>query len=68
MQGTALIVNGTEDHVHMLVRIRPVQSVAEVVRIVKRTHLDGSMKNGAVSLRGRQDMEHSASANLILLA
>jgi REP-associated tyrosine transposase len=35
MQGTALIVNGTEDHVHMLVRIRPVQSVAEVVRIVK---------------------------------
>jgi REP element-mobilizing transposase RayT len=35
MQGTALIVNGTTDHVHMLVRIRPAHSVAEVARIVK---------------------------------
>jgi REP element-mobilizing transposase RayT len=35
IQGTALIVNGTADHVHMLVRIRPAQSVAEVARIVK---------------------------------
>jgi putative transposase len=35
MQGTALIINGTANHVHMLVRIRPAQSVAEVVRVVK---------------------------------
>ena len=35
MHGTALIVNGTADHVHMLVRIRPAQSTAEVVRVVK---------------------------------
>jgi REP element-mobilizing transposase RayT len=35
MQGTALIVNGTVDHVHMLVRIRPAQSAAEVARVVK---------------------------------
>ena len=35
MHGTALIVNGTADHVHMLVRIRPAHSAAEVARIAK---------------------------------
>jgi putative transposase len=35
MQGTALCINGTTDHVHMLVRIRPSQSVAEIARVVK---------------------------------
>lgn len=35
MNGTALIVNGTADHVHMLARLRPVHSAAEVVRIMK---------------------------------
>jgi REP element-mobilizing transposase RayT len=35
MDGTALIVNGTADHVHMLVRIRPAQSSAEIARVVK---------------------------------
>ena len=35
IKGAALIVNGTADHVHMLIRIRPAQSVAEVTRIVK---------------------------------
>ncbi len=35
MDGTALIVNGTADHVHMLARLRPVHSAAEVVRIMK---------------------------------
>ncbi len=35
MKETALIVNGTADHVHMLVRIRPAHSAAEVVRVVK---------------------------------
>jgi len=35
MQGTALIVNGTADRVHMLVRVRPVQSAAEIARVVK---------------------------------
>jgi putative transposase len=35
MQGTALIINGTSDHVHMLVRIRPAQSAAEVARVIK---------------------------------
>jgi len=35
MQGKALIINGTTDHVHMLVRIRPAHSAAEVARVVK---------------------------------
>ena len=35
MRGAALIVNGTADHVHMLVRIRPAHSTAEVMRVVK---------------------------------
>ena len=33
--GTALIVGGTSDHVHMLIRIRPAQSVAELACVVK---------------------------------
>jgi putative transposase len=32
---TALIINGTCDHVHMLIRIRPAHSIAEIARIVK---------------------------------
>ena len=35
LNGTALIVNGTADHVHMLVRIRPSHAPAEIARIVK---------------------------------
>jgi putative transposase len=35
MHGTALIINGTADHVHMLVRIRPAQAPAEIARVVK---------------------------------
>jgi putative transposase len=35
MRGTALIVNGTSDPVHMLIRIRPVQAAAEIARVVK---------------------------------
>ena len=35
MGGVALIVNGTADHVHMLVRIPTGHSIAEVARVVK---------------------------------
>jgi REP element-mobilizing transposase RayT len=35
MKGTAFIINGTADHVHMLIRIRPAHSVAEIARVVK---------------------------------
>ncbi|MGB9199184.1 MAG: IS200/IS605 family transposase [Terriglobales bacterium] len=35
LRGTALIINGMADHVHMLIRIRPALAVAEVARVVK---------------------------------
>ena len=35
MHGTALIINGTADHIHMLIRIRPAHSAAEIARVVK---------------------------------
>jgi REP element-mobilizing transposase RayT len=35
MRGTALIINGAYDHVHMLIRIRPAQAAAEIARVVK---------------------------------
>ena len=35
LRGTALIVNGTADHVHMLIRIRPVHAMAEIAHVVK---------------------------------
>jgi putative transposase len=35
MHGSALIINGAADHVHMLVRTRPAQAPAEVARVVK---------------------------------
>lgn len=35
MHGVALIINGTADHVHMLIRIHPVQAVAAIARVVK---------------------------------
>jgi putative transposase len=35
MGAVAIIIGGTTDHVHILVRIRPAQSPAEIVRVVK---------------------------------
>ena len=35
MRGTALIINGTADHVHVLARIRPAHSPAEIARAIK---------------------------------
>jgi putative transposase len=35
MNATALIINGVSDHVHLLVRIRPAHSPAEIARVVK---------------------------------
>jgi len=34
-RGTALIINGTADHVHVLVRVRPAHSAAEIARVIK---------------------------------
>jgi len=35
MDATALIINGVSDQVHILVRIRPAHSIAEIARVVK---------------------------------
>jgi putative transposase len=35
MRGVALMVNGTADHVHLLIRIPPVHAVADVARVLK---------------------------------
>jgi putative transposase len=35
LRGTALIINGTADHVHVLVRVRPAHSAAEIARVIK---------------------------------
>jgi REP element-mobilizing transposase RayT len=37
MKGTALIANGTADHVHLLIRVPAAHAVAEMVRILKAT-------------------------------
>ena len=47
MRGTALIINGTPVHVHMLVRIRPAHSVAEIARVVKTNSSRWLHENGA---------------------
>src|SRR5271165_239202 len=35
MRGTAVIINGTDHHVHVLARIRPAHSPAEIARVIK---------------------------------
>ena len=63
MRGTAPIVNGTADHVHVLLRILPVHSAAEIARVIKTNSSGWSERNGARTLPGKPDMEFSASAN-----
>lgn len=46
LRGAALIINGTCDHVHMLLRIRPTQSIAEIARIVKANSSGWIRKKG----------------------
>ena len=43
LRSTALIINGTCDHVHMLIRTRPSHSISEIARIVK-TNSSGWMR------------------------
>ena len=46
LRDTALIINGTCDHVHMLIRIRPTHSIAEIARIVKTNSSGWIRKKG----------------------
>jgi REP element-mobilizing transposase RayT len=50
LRGTALIINGTGDHVHMLIRIRPAHSIAEIARIVKANSSGWVHKTGHTEL------------------
>jgi putative transposase len=54
LRDTALIVNGTDDHVHMLIRIRPSQSIADILRIIKAN------SSGWVRRRGRKQFAWQA--------
>ncbi len=65
MDGTALIIHGTANHVHMLARIRPAQSAAEIARVVKTKQIPlvGFTRNGVQMSPSKLDTEFSASAN-----
>ena len=56
MNGAALIVDGTADHVHMLVGIRPTHSAAEIVRVIKA--------NSSKWVRARHTLSFAPSALL----
>ena len=49
--GKALIVNGMEDHLHILARLRQIQSIADVLRDVKGQS-SGWIRKSAPHLRG----------------
>ena len=58
-----LIVNGAADHVHMLVRIRPSHSAADLARVIRRVRAGGCVRNGVPPLDGKPDTGCLASAN-----
>ena len=64
MDGTALIVNGTADHVHMLLRIRPAQSSAQIVRVVKANSSRWVREKWSRELDGRRGTAYSANRML----
>ena len=60
MHATALIINGTCDHVHMLVRIRPNQSIAEIARVIKTNSCKWVHQRPPKILLGKPDTACSA--------
>jgi len=66
MHGTALTINGEPDHVHMLTRVRPAHSAAEIMRVLKRIRHDGYEKNIVPISHGRPVTASSALANPML--
>jgi REP element-mobilizing transposase RayT len=46
MRGTAVTVNGTADHVHILARVRPSHSPAEIARVIKSNSSRWLHENG----------------------
>jgi len=58
--GISLALNGTEDHLHLLAKLRPIVSLADVLRDLK-TQLAGSMmcSRNLRTSHGSEDTVHS---------
>ncbi len=54
LRGTALTINGTCDHVHMLIRIRPAQSIADLACVVKAN------SSGCIRKKGHKEFAWQA--------
>ena len=39
-----LAINGMSDHIHILIGMRPTQSISELMQIIKAIHLNGLTK------------------------
>ncbi len=61
--GIALEINGTNDHVHVLAKLRPTISVSEFMSKLKSVHQVGRNAKPPADLVGRLDSGHSPSAN-----
>src|SRR6266700_3180784 len=55
MHGTALIISGTADHVHMLVRTRPARAPAELACVVKTNSSRWVREKSSIYERSRDD-------------
>jgi REP element-mobilizing transposase RayT len=66
MHATPLIVNGACDHAHLLVRVRPVHSAAEIVRVAKTNSSRWAREKYGPEFSCRRGMECSASASRTL--
>ena len=64
LRDTAIIVNGTTDHVHMLVRMRPSQSAADLVRLVKANSSRWATAKGNADFAWQTGYGAFRSANL----
>ena len=64
MRGTAIIINGTVDHVHVLARIRPVNSPAEIARDIFASAEALKLRNYFTYL-GRELIDDHAHLNVI---
>ncbi|MGH9942808.1 MAG: IS200/IS605 family transposase [Pyrinomonadaceae bacterium] len=63
LKGTALIINGTADHVHLLVGLPPALALSDAMRVLKTTRPVGLTTHSASLSAGRPDTARSASAN-----
>src|SRR2546421_13068854 len=60
LKGKAYGINGTSDHVHMLISLPANVSISEAMRFIKSNSSRWFMTNGGNRSRGNSDMERSA--------